>query len=300
MDDDTIAFLSPEPAPSGDGRGRAPSPAPEPALVGSPTGPTGAESLGAMPGGRAVESREIRRAPSGGLPVWDTPDGTRAPIATLPAGTELTVVGRRGRWVHVTNLEGVDAWADGPQLAGVASEPGVAGVTARKSAAGSAGDRSSVVEKARKHFRISKGAVLGFAGSAAIGASGWLPWLQSTPQSTKQHWPGSAALTGQKIALSVLGGVDKFDEKTFALGSLILAIGIVAAVASMVRGLIWLRRIAGVVTIVLLVIFVLQFNGLVYRDGGGVGAGLNVWDVVSYGPLVAFAGSVVAIFAPNR
>jgi len=53
---------------------------------------------------------------AGGLSAWAQPDGSQAPIATLPPGLGLAVVERQGAWVRVQTSTGWQGWVDGRAL----------------------------------------------------------------------------------------------------------------------------------------------------------------------------------------
>ena len=56
------------------------------------------------------------RVPAAGMAAWDTPDGSRPPIAQLPAYVELVVEANAGAWAQVRASNGWRGWVDGRLL----------------------------------------------------------------------------------------------------------------------------------------------------------------------------------------
>ena len=54
--------------------------------------------------------------PGGGMPVWAAPDPSRSPIAAIPGGVPLMILGRVGEWAQVRNANGWTGWVDGRLL----------------------------------------------------------------------------------------------------------------------------------------------------------------------------------------
>jgi hypothetical protein len=55
--------------------------------------------------------------PAAGMAAWDAPDPSRAPIVTLAAGVQLTIVEQQGAWARVMGSNGWTGWVDGRLLA---------------------------------------------------------------------------------------------------------------------------------------------------------------------------------------
>ena len=56
------------------------------------------------------------RVPAAGMAAWETPDGSRPPIAQLPAYVELVVEANAGAWAQVRASNGWRGWVDGRLL----------------------------------------------------------------------------------------------------------------------------------------------------------------------------------------
>jgi hypothetical protein len=55
-------------------------------------------------------------APDDGMQAWDTPDGSRPPVAALDARLDVEVVERQGAWARIVCSNGWSAWVDGRRL----------------------------------------------------------------------------------------------------------------------------------------------------------------------------------------
>lgn len=247
----------------------------------------------------AAPAGEVRHVPATGIDVWASPDPSQASIGSLAGGTEVTVVGRRGQWVHLQGPDGLDAWADGSALAGIAvgastqSEPVPAATPAARA------ERAPVVvDKQRSPFTVGTGPVIGALGAlvAIIGAA--LPWLQNSIASGPSA-PGSS-FSAFDIPVSFLTDWKHLLESGFSLGALLVIVAAVGLVLSLLSGGGILRRILGVALVVIAVVYVLQWQDFLSSGGRGVGTGVNVWDIVDYGVLVTFGGGIVMIAAPSR
>jgi hypothetical protein len=56
------------------------------------------------------------RVPAAGMAAWDAPDGSKPPVAQLPAYVELAVEATAGAWAHVRASNGWVGWVDGRLL----------------------------------------------------------------------------------------------------------------------------------------------------------------------------------------
>lgn len=233
---------------------------------------------------------EVRHVPGTGLDVYAAPDPSQPPIANLPGGTEVQVVGRRGQWVHLVGADGLDAWADGAALAGVAVGA-TATTTPTPAATPSATDprRPVVIEKQRSPFTLGTGPVVGAVGAAIAILGAVLPWLQS-----------GADVNAFDIPVSFLSSWENLPESGFSLGALVVVIAAVGLVISLIAGGGIIRRILGVALLIIAVVYVLQWQDYLSSGSRGLGTGLNVWDIVDYGVLVTFGGSLVMLAAPSR
>ena len=91
----------------------APGPAPEPA----PAQPAPAQPAPAQPApAQPAPFAPTHRAPGDGALAWDHPDASRQPVAQLPAGEWVQVIGRHGDWVQVRLATGWQGWVDGRRL----------------------------------------------------------------------------------------------------------------------------------------------------------------------------------------
>jgi SH3-like domain-containing protein len=50
------------------------------------------------------------------MAAWDTPDGSRPPVAQLPAYVELVIESTAGAWAQVRAANGWKGWVDGRLL----------------------------------------------------------------------------------------------------------------------------------------------------------------------------------------
>jgi len=100
-----IAVAPTPPAPPPPAAPVAPPPPPPPAVPVAPPPPPAAPVF-------AVD----HVVGAGGLSAWAQPDGSQAPIATLPPGLGLAVVERQGAWVRVQTSTGWQGWVDGRAL----------------------------------------------------------------------------------------------------------------------------------------------------------------------------------------
>lgn len=249
----------------------------------------------AMPGGPPARAAEVRHVPAGGISVYANPGTDSENIAELPSGYEVTVVGRRPPWVHIQASDGLDGWVDGTALAGIAvgaAPPQPATVDVPDATPFQASVRHTVVEKKRGSILLATGPALGALGAliAILGAA--LPWIKAVN--------GPKDADAFQIAARVLSGWDQVAKGGWKLGWVIFAIAAVAAVVSMISGGGIVRRILGVVIVLIAVVFVLQAQDVLTNADEGLGTGTNVWDLVDYGVLVTFGGGLLMVFAPSR
>lgn len=248
-----------------------------------------------MPGGPPGRAAEVRHVPAGGISVFAHPDASVAPIAELPSGYEVAVVGRRPPWVHIQAGDGLDGWVDGTELAGVAvgAAPVPDPVPAAAPGPFAVTTRSAVVEKKKGSVLLATGPVLGAIGGliAILGAA--LPWVQvfETPISEADAF---------NLPARVLTGWDQAFKGGFELGWVIVILAGLGAVLSMISGGGIVRRLLGFVLVILSAVYVLQTQDFLNSASQGLGTGLNVWDVVDYGVLVTFGGGLLMVFAPSR
>ena len=69
----------------------------------------------------AAPWRPTHRVPAQGLAAYDYPDGSRMPVATLPANAEVTVGQVAGDWALAQTSTGWAGWVDNRQLAPIDS-----------------------------------------------------------------------------------------------------------------------------------------------------------------------------------
>jgi hypothetical protein len=250
-----------------------------------------------MPGAPRARSAEVHHVPAGGITVFALPDVTAAPIAELPSGHEVTVVGRRSPWVHVQASDGLDGWVDGVQLAGVAMGaspvPEPVAVPQERTNTIPPPPGSVVVEKQGSSFLLGTGPVLGALGGAVAILGTALPWVQTT--GTLLHEVDAFGLP-----VRILSGWDEIAKGGWELGWLIVVLAGLGAVVSMISGGGIVRRILGFAIVMICAVYVLQTQDLLTSTDRGLGTGLNVWDLVDYGVLVSFGGGLLMVFAPSR
>lgn len=228
--------------------------------------------------------------PAGGLPLFADADPAPAPVDRLPAGQELSVLGRRGTWVHVETDGGVSGWVDGAQLVGASSTP--AGIGAAPEGGAGVVPRSRVVEKEPGSFSLGRGPLLGAVGAlfAIFGTA--LPWQQTIVSRVEVDAFG--------LPVRVLTGWEHLGDRGFALGWLVVILAGVGAVLSIIAGGGVVRRVLGFAVVLVCVVYVLQQQDWLSSIDKGLGTGLNVWDVVDYGVLVTFGGGLLMTLAPSR
>jgi hypothetical protein len=251
-----------------------------------------AQAVRSAEGGPPIGRAEIKTVPAGGIAVWADADPTRAPIADLPAGFELVVVGRRGSWVHVQAEDGLDGWVDGSQLAGVATVPEAAEDPETETAAGAPPVTGVVVDKQPSTFRLSRGPIMGAAGALIAIFGTALAWQQTVANRLEVDAYG--------MPVRFLTGWEHLADQGLALGWLVVILASVGAVVSIIAGGGIVRRILGVAVMLVCLIYVLQQQDWLSSLELGLGSGLNVWDVVGFGVPVTFAGGVVMVLAPSR
>ncbi len=248
-----------------------------------------------MPGGAPVRAAEVRHVPAGGIPVFAAPDASVAPVAELPSGHEVTVVGRRPPWVHIQAGDGLDGWVDGTALAGVAVGANAVPETDFVPDAHpfQVSNRARVVEKKRGSLLIALGPALGALGGliAILGAA--LPWVQvfNAPISDVSVY---------HLPVRVLSGWSEAYHGGFALGWVITIVAGVGALVSMISGGGIVRRILGFAVMMMCAVYLLQTQDLLSSADRGLGTGLNVWDIVDYGVAVTFGGGLLMLSSPSR
>ena len=236
---------------------------------------------------------DVRRVPPGGLRIWAAPDATSGEVGVLEAGHELSIVGRRGRWVHVRDAQALDAWADGSELAGVAlgaSETDA--VPAEPTAPLRPAAPVAVVEKEHHSLLLGTAPVIGVIGALVAGFGAWLPWLQAGADGRQAN--------AFEMSVRTLADWQNAPKPGMSLGWLVVLVAGIGAVLSMIGGGGLFRRVLGFAIVLISAIFVLQFQDLLTAQASGVGTGTNVWDLVDYGVLVTFGGGLVMLIAPSR
>lgn len=61
--------------------------------------------------------------PEDGLPAWDVPDPSRAPVATIPGRLDVQLAERSGDWARVICSNGWAGWVDGRRLVDLSPTP---------------------------------------------------------------------------------------------------------------------------------------------------------------------------------
>ncbi|MGZ4689609.1 MAG: SH3 domain-containing protein [Acidimicrobiia bacterium] len=247
-----------------------------------------------MPGGPPAREAEIRHVPADGISVFANPDATAAPIMELPSGFALTVVGRRPPWVHVQAPDGLDGWVDGTALAGVAVGAAPIEPTPVPEGRGPfvVAHPSAVVDKQGSSILLGTGPVLGAIGGIVAILGAFLPWIQTL------NGPDSA--DAFQVSARILTGWDQASKGGWKLGWVIVIVAGIGTLVSMISGGGIVRRLMGLVLIIMCAVFVLQIQDYLTNVAAGLGTGTNVWDIVDYGVLVTFGGGVVMLFAPSR
>lgn len=235
---------------------------------------------------------EVRHVPSSGLPFFAAPDEDAAPIATLEGGHEVTVVGRRGRWVHLRDAAGLDGWADGSALAGVARGVAAPAEVPESTHPPVEPPAPMVVEKARAPLRLGTGPIIGAIGAVAAILGTQLPWAQAKGRNVEAN--------AFEIPVRFLSDWQHLGKSGFELGWLVVILAGVGIVVSLVRGGGIVRRVLGLALVVVCAMYVLQWQDFLTSGERGLGTGLNVWDVVGYGVVVTFGGGIVMLFSPSR
>lgn len=234
--------------------------------------------------------------PAGGISVYEHGDDAVAPIAELPAGHEVVVIGRRGTWVHVNAGDGLDGWVSGTALAGVAVGASAAVAPASPTAVPAAATASSlpkaVVEKQPSSLLIGAGPVVGALGGVIAIVGALLAWQQTVANRLE--------VNAFDIPVAFLGSWDKLGDGGFSIGLLVVILAGVGTLVSLISGGGVVRRILGFAVVVIAVVFVLQQQDLLTSNQRGLGTGLNVWDIADYGVVVSFLGGIVMTAAPSR
>jgi hypothetical protein len=248
-----------------------------------------------QPDAPPVRAAEVRHVPSGGISVYANPDASTAALAELPVGAEVRVVGRRPPWVHIQGDDGLDGWVDGIALAGVAvgAAPVVpAHIPDPHVAADQALLHPKVVDKQGSSLRLGTGPVVGAIGGIVAIVGTALPWVQTVGLLSSVDAFG--------LSVKVLNGWGDATRSGFELGTLLVILAAVGIVVSLISGGGIVRRLLGFAICVICVVYVLQTQDLLTTSDRGIGTGLNVWDIVSYGVVVSFGGGLVMLCAPSR
>ena len=235
---------------------------------------------------------EVRHIPASGLAIFAAPEEDAEPVGELEGGHEVTLVGRRGRWVHLRDADGLDVWADGSALAGVAR--GVAAPTEAPANTPQPVEPAvpMVVEKARAPLRLGTGPIVGAIGGLVVVAGALLPWVQAKGRDVEAD--------AFDVPLRFLSDWQNLGKSGFELGWLVVILAGIGIVVSLVRGGGIVRRILGLALVIVCAVYVLQWQDFLTSGERGLGTGLNVWDVVGYGVVVTFGGGIVMLFSPSR
>lgn len=248
--------------------------------------------VGATAPGPLASVPDVRHVPATGLPVFAAPDDETEPVGALEGGHEVTIVGRRGRWVHLRDGAGLDAWADGSTLAGIAR--GVASPAEVPASTRGAVELPApmVVEKVRAPVRFGTGPIVGAIGGVVAIVGALLPWVQAKGRTVEADAFG--------IPMRFLSDWQNPAKGGFELGWLVVILAGVGIVVSLVSGGGTARRVLGLALVIVCAMYVLQWQDFLTSGERGLGTGLNVWDLVGYGVAVTFGGGVVMLFSPNR
>jgi Bacterial SH3 domain len=247
-----------------------------------------------MPGGPPSRPTEVRHIPAGGISVYAAPDASGAPIAELPSGYEVSIVGRRPPWVHIQGGDGLDGWVDGTALAGIAVgahqvEPPP--MISDNSVAVAPG--SVVIEKKGSTFLFATGPVLGLVGAAVAILGAALPWVKTAGV----RLDGVDAFD---LPVRILNGWDQAAKGGYRIGWVILILAAIGGLVSLISGGGIVRRVLGFVIVIMAIVYVLQTQDFITSADRGLGTGFNVWDLVDYGVLVTFGGGLLMVFSPSR
>jgi hypothetical protein len=203
--------------------------------------------------------------PRGGMSAWAQPDPSSPPVTQLAERVRLRVEESRGAWSRVSAENGWSGWVDGRLL----------------QAAGAAG----VAPAARAGTRVGNMVVrpLPLVGGIAVIVATFLNWMQM----------GSS--NGFKVGLPFLWGGWEHGGDSPDLGIFTLILGIGALLLAVLpRTSVPLIRVAGVISVVIAVVFAIQ---VMIMAGDLGGKALDAFsDGMSFGPYVNLAGGLLMLF----
>jgi hypothetical protein len=245
------------------------------------------------------------RAPDDGMQAWDTPDGTKPPVAALDARLDVEVVERQGAWARILCSNGWSAWVDGRRLVEMsaaaaaptpaptpapaaawssppASSPAAPTAPTPAAPAGAWTVPAGTAPAPPRTSEFGVGSILALAGAAVVLISGWLKWVSFDEQGFELE------LSSYQIPMKFLVDSDVGPlEAGLPIGALLLLLAAVCVVGALVPTVRLLSIVGGGLAVVVALLFVFQL------DRAADPFGLS--DFLSIAPFVALLGGGLGI-----
>jgi hypothetical protein len=270
-------------------------------------------------------------APAGGLPAYTAPDPTQAPVAQLDPGLDVQLLERRADWAHVVCSNGWEAWVDARRLVARAAptpEPApppppppaatapvaATAPTAETTPAPAATTETPAVSTAAptpapatstppsegwtvpatgapataasgSGVKIGPGQIVALAGAAIVLLSAWFSWIDAEDGDT---------LSAYEIGSKILFDNSIEDKGLIGIGYLLLVCVVAIVVGVFVKPVRFLSIVGGALAAVIALLFVFQINNFLGNIEDDFGQSIDLFDFISYLPLVAAVGGIVA------
>jgi hypothetical protein len=270
-------------------------------------------------------------APESGLPAYAAPDPTQSPVAQLDPGLDVQLLERRADWAHIVCSNGWEAWVDARRLvaravptpeppsppppppaatAPVATAPAAAApapapaaktetpavTTAAPTPSASATQPSAewtapapgapAGARSGAGVKIGVGQILALAGAAVVLVSAWLSWIDSGGNTLSAYEIGSEILFDNSADV---------DPGLIGIGYLLLVCAAAIVVGVFVRPVRFLPLVGGAVAAVIALLFIFQANNFLGNVDDELGQSIDLFDFISYFPLLTVAGGIVAV-----
>jgi hypothetical protein len=194
----------------------------------------------------------------------------------VPGNSRVAAIEKQGEWAKVL-VSGTTQWVDGRALL----PPTIAGAPAASRTTTSSTKNISTKNITRKNISTNDAwwSVLSALAGLGVLVGAVTEWISSSLSINSFDLP--MAFLFDKTSL--------VTEREPRIGYFVATFGVVAILTSFSEGLVWVRRIAGLLTLVIAALFCFQVRDLISQAQHSVFSSSNVdfFSVVGIGPFIA-------------
>jgi hypothetical protein len=196
------------------------------------------------------------------------PDGDDTLAQFVPGSAQVGVVETQGEWARIV-VGGTTTWVDGRALV-----PPIVGTAPTAASTGSRATRSPTATHSMWSV-LCAGAGVGVLVGAVV------------------EWISSSGINSFDLPVQLLfDPSSSLTEREPRIGYFLATFGVVAILTSFSEGAVWVRRIAGLLVLVIALRFCYEIE-----DSMPAFSNVGFWDIIGAGPLIAGAcGLALAVF----